>query len=272
MRKVIAALDNSAAATCVVAVATRLADVFGAEVEAVHVGVREAGTAAATAAAAGVELRRLEGPVVSALGEVMKDASAAALVVGTRGVPTGRTVGSTALELITSLDKPIVVVPPDADRRRMLKRVLIPLEGTIATSLAPKGLIELAEDAEIEIVVLHVHDAATIPSFTDQPQHEASAWREEFLARYCPWGIGNVSMHVRVGRRGDEILHAVAETNADLVALGWTQELAVGRAPIVRELLERGRTPVLLLPLRPVSESRAAERRSVWNSLQSSAV
>ena len=55
-------------------------------------------------------------------------------------------------------------------------------------------------------------------------------------------------MQVRLGRREEEILRAVNETEPDLVALGWAQELAAGRAPVVRELLERGRIPVLLVP------------------------
>jgi nucleotide-binding universal stress UspA family protein len=169
--------------------------------------------------------------------------------------------------VITRLLKPVVVVPPDAVQRGTLKRVLVPLEGTAPTSLAPKGLIELAHDADVEVVVVHVHDAATLPAFTDQPQHEARAWREEFVARYCPWGIGKVSLQVRLGRPEEEILRAVAETEADLVALGWAQDLAAGRAPVVRELLERGRTPVLLVPVRLVHDTQ--RRRRSWNSSQS---
>jgi nucleotide-binding universal stress UspA family protein len=154
-------------------------------------------------------------------------------------------------------------------RREEMKRVLVPLEGTVGTSLAPKRLIELARDAEIEVVALHVHDAETLPAFTDQPQHEAAAWREEFVARYCPWGIGEVSMQVRLGRREEEILRAASETQADLVALGWAQELAGGRAPVVRELLERGHTPVLLVPVELVRNNQPTKRRRSWNRSRS---
>jgi nucleotide-binding universal stress UspA family protein len=249
----------------VVATARNLAEVFGGHVEAVHVGSERADTAAA--AASGLGLRRLTGPVVPTLARAVEDASAAALVVGTRGLP-GRPVGSTALEVITSLTRPVVVVPPEATLRAPLRRVLVPLEGTVATSLAPMTLIELAHDAEIEIVVLHVHDAATLPAFTDQPQHEADAWRQEFVARYCPWGIGKVELQVCVGRREEEILRVADATKADLVALGWAQQLASGRAPVVRELLKRGRTPVLLLPLRLIRNHAPQQRRKSWNSLQ----
>jgi hypothetical protein len=46
------------------------------------------------------------------------------------------------------------------------------------------------------------------------------------------------------------------QTNADLIALGWAQELAGGRAPVVRAALARCHTPVLLVPVR--APARAA--------------
>jgi nucleotide-binding universal stress UspA family protein len=272
VRKVIAALDNSAAAASVAATAKSLARTFGAGVEGVHVGEDGDRNAAATAAAAGLPFGRVEGAVVPALARAARDRDAVALVVGARGVPSGRKVGSTALEVITSVSKPVVVVPPEAPQAATVERVLVPLEGTPLTSLAPRELIELADDANVEVVVLHVHDAENVPAFTDQPQHEGDAWRDEFVARYCPWGIGQVSMQNCVGRREEEIIRVANETNADLVAIGWAQRLAAGRAPIVRALLERGRTPVLLIPLRLSLESRSRSRRRSWNNLQSSRV
>jgi hypothetical protein len=78
-------------------------------------------------------------------------------------------------------------------------------------------------------------------------------------------------MQVRLGRREEEILRAVKETQPDLVALGWAQELAAGRAPVVRELLERGRIPVLLLPMQVVHDTQETRRRS-WSNWHSSRV
>jgi hypothetical protein len=93
-----------------------------------------------------------------------------------------------------------------------------------------------------------VHEEDSIPRFTDQPQHEHAAWEQEFLARWCPWGIGRVQLESRVGR-SDVLVPVVAqECRCDLIALGWSQELAAGRAPVVRAALERSRVPVLLLP------------------------
>ena len=38
------------------------------------------------------------------------------------------------------------------------------------------------------------------------------------------------------------------ELGCDLIALGWTQELAPGRAEVVRAALERSPLPVMLIP------------------------
>src|SRR5262249_37578032 len=148
MRKVIAALDNSAAAASVAATAKSLARTFGAGVEAVHVGEDGDRNAAATAAAAALPFHRLEGAAVPARPQAARDGDAVALVVGASRLSSGRSGGSTALEVITSLTRPVVVVPPDVQPAATVKRVLVPLEGTPLTSLAPQGLIELADDAD----------------------------------------------------------------------------------------------------------------------------
>jgi nucleotide-binding universal stress UspA family protein len=271
-RRVIAALDNSLAAGTVLSTAANLGVLFAADVDALHVCEDGDRIAQQEAAAAGLVLRRVAGPTVPALVKAASEDDVAALVVGTRALPAGgRPVGSTALEVITSLLKPVVVVPPNAEHKSPLRRVLIPLEGTTSTSLAPKGIFELARDADLDVVVLHVHDADSLPAFTDQPQHEARAWGEEFVARYCPWGIGGISVELRVGRRGEQILAAAEETKSHLIALGWSQELAAGRAPVVREVLERGRIPVLLVPVHLVRAANARREES-WNSLPSSPV
>jgi nucleotide-binding universal stress UspA family protein len=94
-----------------------------------------------------------------------------------------------------------------------------------------------------------VYDKDSMPAFTDQPQHEQAAWEHEFLNRYCPWGIDDVRVETRVGRSGELIPQVAEQRDCDVIALGWSQELAAGRAPVVRETLERSRRPVLLVPV-----------------------
>jgi nucleotide-binding universal stress UspA family protein len=266
MTKVIAALDNSLAARPVVEAGMALAQLLGSEVEALHVGENGNGVAGNAAAAAGLELSTCGGATVARLVEAGSAEDVVAMVVGSCGMPgRDRPVGATALEVLAALPKPLLVVPPET-APRPLRRLLVPLEGTLSTSAAPEAIFEVADGSELDVVVLHVHDEASIPLFNDQRQHETREWAREFVARYCPWGVGDVRLETRVGRRDEEILRAAEEFEADLIALGWAQELAPGRAPVVRAVLERGHVPVLLIPITVARSVASVPKEESWSS------
>jgi nucleotide-binding universal stress UspA family protein len=247
MTKVIAAVDQSLATGRVLATAKAVADVLGADVEAVHVRTNGVALARAQCEHAGVPMRTVTGATVERLARAAAEPGVVALVLGARGAMGGRQpLGSTALELTTSVETPVVIVPPEDGSVAEISRILVPLT---ASRRAPRRLIELASPGETEIVLLHVHDLASLPLVTDQPQHESLAWAQEFLARYCPVDAARVGFRVRVGRPEDVILEVAAELHVDLVALGWSGSLDEGRAPVVRSLLERARVPIALVPV-----------------------
>lgn len=267
MRKVLAALGNSLADTPVIGCARAVAELLDAEVEALHVRVDGSRTARSTAEAAGIPLRVVSGDVVECLVREGADDDVLALTIGARGTPQGsRPLGGTAEAVATALLKPVVIVPPEARVAHTIRSVLVPLEGTLSSSLAPRSIFELARDARIEAVALHIVEEHAIPAFTDQPQHEQAAWAEEFLLRYCPWGIDDIRLETRIGRAG-EIVPVVAEQcGCDLIALGWSRQLASGRAPVVRQTLEHSRLPVLLVPveLAPRLDTRHEATEDAW--------
>ncbi|HZQ03802.1 MAG TPA: universal stress protein [Gaiellaceae bacterium] len=276
MNKVLAALDNSLAGTAVVATAQALAELFAAEIEAVHVPTNGDRSARGTAEAAGVPLRTLSGPVVEALVEAGEAPDVVALVVGARGTPAGRRpLGRTAAAVATALRKPIVVVPPDAAVAGAFRRILVPLEGSLSASLSPAWIAEVAPGRTVDAVALHIHEEKSIPAFTDQPQHEHAAWSREFLRRYLPSGLGAVRLETRVGHTAELVPRVAEEHDCDLIVLGWSQELSTGRAPVVRGTLERSRLPVALVPVQPVTKledaiaippARTVERSSATSS------
>jgi nucleotide-binding universal stress UspA family protein len=251
MNTVLVALDNSLAGKAVVAGARALATLLGADVEALHIRQNGDRTARSAAAAASIPLQTASGRVVERLVEAGGAEHVVALAIGARGGPTARhPLGRTAAAVASALPKPVLIVPPDAEPAETFRRILVPLEGSRSSSLAPRAIFALAPQADIEAIVLHVSDEASIPAFTDQPQHEQSARAREFIDRYCPWGIGTVRLETRVGR-GGELIPQVAEAAAcDLIVLGWSRELAAGRAAVVRETLASSRRPVLLVPVR----------------------
>jgi nucleotide-binding universal stress UspA family protein len=251
MKKVLVALDNGPTGTTVVAHAHALAMVLDAAIEAVHVETDGSRTAHSTAEAAAVPLRTARGPVIERLVEAGEEEDVVALAIGARSTPASRqTLGGTASAVAAAVAKPVLIVPPEADPSPEFLRVLVPLRGILAAVLVPRTIIELAGAAEVDVVVLHVYDADSIPAFTDQPQHEQAAWAREFVHRYCPWGLGSVRLETRIGRVGELVPLVAEQCDCDLIALGWSQELSPERSPAVREALERARRPVLLVPVR----------------------
>jgi nucleotide-binding universal stress UspA family protein len=252
MRKVLAAIDGSAADTPVLMDARALADLLAAELEAIHVEV-EGGRAPESEH---VPLRVVAGVVVDELARAGEDEEVVALVLGARGLPTDpRPLGATAEAVATRVAKPVLIVPPDGVRPAAIRRILVPLEGTLSSSRAPRLLFELARGARLDVVALHVLGTDEIPSFTDQPQHEHRAWATEFLARYCPAGNTTVRLETRIGRAESLVPLVADECGCDLIALGWAQELAPGHAPVVREALRGSQRPVLLVPVQTEADS-----------------
>lgn len=250
MKTVLAALDNSLAGKALLEAARTLATLLDAEVHALHVQTDGDRTARSTAEAADIPFRTTKGPVVETLVEAGGASEVVALAIGARGTPSARRpLGSTASAVASTLPKPVLIVPPDADPRAAFRRVLVPIEGLASQRLTPAWFFEPARKAGIDVLALHIHDAESIPAFTDQPQHEQPAWVDEFVRRYCRWGIDVVRLETRVGRIGELIPVVATERKCDLIALGWSRELSSARAPVVREMLERAPLPVLLVPV-----------------------
>ncbi|MGZ4418554.1 MAG: universal stress protein [Gaiellaceae bacterium] len=256
MKKILAALDNSLAGKALLAAAGTLAALLDAEVQAVHVQTDGDRTARSMAEAAGIPFQAMRGPIVERLVEAGGASDVVALAIGARGTPSARRpLGGTASAVASALPKPVMIVPPDADPPGAFRRILVPIEGLVSHTVAPRWLFEPAREAGIDVLALHIHDADSIPSFTDQPQHEQPAWAAEFVRRFCRWGIDEVRLEIRVGRIGELIPVVAAENDCDLIALGWSQELASARASVVRETLARAPLPILLVPVSTEGET-----------------
>ena len=247
MNRVIAGIDNSAAALPVLAAALILAPVLGAGVEAVHVSDEVGRTAAASAESCEVPFRTVPGDPFEVLMDMVTSDDVLAVAVGARGRPGGpRPAGHLALALASAIDKPVLVVPPDAHPRGSLQRVVVAMKGTPRNARGVKRAVEVAAGAGLELVVVHVDDESSIPLFSDQVQHETDAYAREFLARYCR-GAPEARLELRIGNPAEEIL-AVAETvTPDLLAIGWPHSSDPGRGEVAREILDRSPTPMLLV-------------------------
>jgi nucleotide-binding universal stress UspA family protein len=156
---------------------------------------------------------------------------------------------------MTRVDKPVIVVPPDAVHPGALRRVLVPTEGRPDGTHALTPLLERLTESGMRVTALHVDDDSSLPSYSDQPQHETEVFAREFVARNLPPTI-DVELALRVGKPGSEVLEACDQATTDLVAVAWSRSLSPGRARVVRQLLERSHVPVLLVPEAAPEESR----------------
>jgi nucleotide-binding universal stress UspA family protein len=148
----------------------------------------------------------------------------------------------------THAAKPVVVVPPEPwdPPPAGLHRVLVPLDGTADTARAVEQTMGWFAGSGVEIMSLHVFDAATVPRFWDRPDHDRAAWTREFLARNAP--AAATRLQVRSGWPSDLVLEVAMAEGADMIALGWDPRLAPDRAAVVREVLTRTPVPVIRLP------------------------
>ena len=82
-----------------------------------------------------------------------------------------------------------------------------------------------------------------------RPRTPRRAWAEEFLARYC--AQPEVRLELRTGVAGEHVLDVAEAERADMIALGWSQQLDPGRAHTVRRAVLDAVVPVMLVPIAP---------------------
>ena len=248
-RTVLAALDTGPAARAVLETGRGIAELMGADVEAVHVGRRHSETLRALAAAHDVALRLVPPPTEDALLGAVAAPDVVTAVVGARATPGGRRpTGHTALAVLQRTSKPTVVVPPDAVgvSPRPFRRLLVPLEGTEESSRPVLDCLCSLIVTQVELVVIHVFTPDTVPRVLDRPDRDLELLGKEFLTRHSPYAS---RIEWRTGPIGARVTEACEQHDADLVVLSWSQDSSVGHATVVRDVLAASTIPVLLLPV-----------------------
>ena len=248
MSIVLAALDTTAAARPVLETALRIGELTAGKVEAVHVRIpsESVETPESLARRSGVPLRLLTGPVVPALLAASGAPDVIAVVIGARATPSGRRpVGRVARQVLEKTDKPVVVVPPEAVSPGVLRRLLIPLEGTELSSRPVIDQLRPLIVTDIDALVLHVFTDATLPVMIDHPEYDMELLGTEFLTRHFPH---TTHIELRPGPVAKRVAEVAAQHGSDLVVLSWSQTNSPDRATVVREVLAASALPVLLLP------------------------
>ena len=149
---------------------------------------------------------------------------------------------------VSSAPKPIILVPDRRPEGRPgLRRVLVPLNGTTESASAIETTVGLFALRGVEVVLLHIFDAATVPRFWDQTTHASETWQNEFLARF--WTHPKVRLEMRSGIAHEHVLTESVAQHVDLIALAWSQKLGSGHAQTVRRTVLDSDVPVMLVPI-----------------------
>jgi hypothetical protein len=226
--RVVAAIDHSDMSEAVVIMARAVAHALAASVEVTHVREGDDEAPHPLNLAAGPPVRHLSGDPVELLPLLAAEDDVVAFVIGaglhSHGHRRARQPGAR---------------PPEK-----LRTAVVAMEGTPGKARALQRSIEISSQAGLEIVVVHVHDEASVPSFSDQVQHESEAYAEEFFSRHLI-GAPRMRLELRIGNSANEVLAAVESAHADLVAVGWPRSEDPRRGAVAKEIL--GRSPVAVL-------------------------
>ncbi len=249
MTRVLAGVDGSPVSVDVLRGAVVMADLLGAQAEALHVGPGPLPELQRLAAATGVRLAEREGTAERVLAAVLREHDVVLGVVGTSGGGRAEVpVGHTATAVMTGSVRPLLVVPPGSfpPHRRHVQHALVPLDGRPASAEAVEPMLRLLGEAGVDMLVVHVFDDATVPTFWDQPQHAVPAWEREFLHRNLP--MLRTRLRLCQGEPAAQLVRTASEQGIDLVVVGWSQDLSPGHARTMQQLLKAGGVSLLLLP------------------------
>jgi nucleotide-binding universal stress UspA family protein len=176
-------------------------------------------------------------------------------------------VGRLVMRALEKAHHGVFVVRPDHEVQPVLRRILLPLDGTPSTAAAigPAGELAQRMGAALDIVFVgetgpaHPHaceeperGSMRPPQYDDQPHHEWPAFSHEFLARFlqtlghCPPDVPT-RLFLGIGEPSDEILRFANELAADLVVLVWHGHLEAEHGHVFRRVLPLAPCPVLVL-------------------------
>jgi nucleotide-binding universal stress UspA family protein len=273
---VLLALDGSPAAATALPLARAVAGQLGATVEILHVAGEQRPDPdlwqrlhVELRPGEVVQTRSHTGEPASAILQAARAPGVDVVVLTTHGrvVEPGRSLGRVAQAVIAHTTAPVLLVRPEAvesaaSPRAALRRLLLPLDGTPATSTALRPAIELACRLGASVDLLYVASADEVsanepgsigaPRYVDQPQHEWPAWADRVISHLSaclggrPEGL-SMQVFLVAGHIADEIARFAAEHQSDAIVLVRRSHLEVGRARVLRAVLDRTPCPVLLV-------------------------
>jgi len=156
------------------------------------------------------------------------------------------TIGSVANKVVRATKQPVALVRaegacPDVARKGMLKKALLPLDGSRESEAAIPYAAELASRLGISVVLVQV--------LAIGDKTLAEDYLEKIGAQLKQKGV-TVESRVIFGEAATEIINLAAEIHADVVAMSTHGRSGIGRwvlGSVAERVLYEGNTPLLLV-------------------------
>ena len=158
-------------------------------------------------------------------------------------------VGSVADKVVRATTKqPLMLIRakgshPDIREKRILKKALVPLDGSITSEAVIPYIMEIAHSLQMEVTLLQV-----IPKTN---HNYASA--EDYLQSWCRKLVDNgikAGYELSVGAAADQIIDLADELAIDVVAMSTHGQTAIHLWPlgsVAQKVLLAGNTPLMLI-------------------------
>jgi len=191
------------------------------------------------------------------------------IIMSTHGLTGIRrwALGSTAREVARATARPIMLIRArgaihDVRKKGILKKVLVPLDGSKEAEAVVPYIEELAAKLGAEVVLLLVvpmgYHTLTAEGYeyAVYPENQMAsdkAFAKDYLDKVCARlkksGVVAIS-EVKFGPTADEIIDFADKTGADLVAMSTHGRSGIGRwvfGSVAERVLHDGHTPLLLV-------------------------
>ena len=132
---------------------------------------------------------------------------------------------------------------PDIRAKRILKKALVPLDGSIGSEAVIPYIMEIAPNLQMELTLLQV-----IPK-NNHINADAEAYLQSLRRRLEDRGI-TTKYEIRVGAAADQIIDLADELAIDVVAMSTHGQTTVSLWPlgsVAQKVLIGGNTPLLLI-------------------------
>ena len=156
------------------------------------------------------------------------------------------TIGSIANKVVRATKRPVALVRaegtrPEVPQKGMLRKALLPLDGSKESEVAIPYVAELASRLGISVVLLQVLAIGY--------KALAEDYLEKIGAQLKQKGV-TVESRVMYGEAATEIINLAAEIHADVVAMSTHGRSGIGRwvlGSVAERVLYEGNTPLLLV-------------------------